>query len=150
MLIHLPASIEEERETIMIRSLAHIGIAVKSLSVSSEVFSRLFGVRAGHVEEVPDQKVRTVHFSIGSSRIELLEPTSPDSAVARFLEKSGEGVHHLSFEVDDIETEIARLQAEGFRMIDEHARPGAGGYRVAFVHPKSALGVLIEISQKGQ
>ena len=87
-------------------------------------------------------------FRIGEGGIELLEPTSPESPIAKFIEKRGEGVHHLSFEVDDIEHEIARLTAEGFEMIDKQPRIGADGYRIAFLHPKSTNSVLIEISQK--
>ena len=87
-------------------------------------------------------------FRVGESGVELLEPTSPESPIAKFIEKRGEGVHHLSFEVDDIEQEIARLRSEGFQMVDQQPRPGADGYRIAFLHPKSTNGVLIEISQK--
>jgi methylmalonyl-CoA/ethylmalonyl-CoA epimerase len=92
--------------------------------------------------------VKATFFKIGEGGIELLEPTSPDSTIAKFIEKRGEGVHHLSFEVDDIEKEIARLKAEGFHMIDEKPRIGADGYRIAFVHPKSTNGVLVEISER--
>ncbi len=132
----------------MYKRLTHIGIAVKSIDKSSELFSKLFGIKQGHSEEVNDQKVRAAFFKIGESGIELLEPTGPDSTIARFIEKKGEGVHHLSFEVDDIDAEIARLRKAGFQMIDEKARPGADGYRIAFLHPKSTNDILIEISQK--
>ncbi len=133
----------------MYRRLTHVGIAVKNLREASEVFSKLFGRRADHAEEVADQNVNVAFFRIGEGGIELLEATAPDSPIARFIEKRGEGVHHLSFEVDDIEAEIARLKSEGFHMVDERPRTGAEGYRVAFLHPKSTNGVLIEISQKG-
>ncbi len=132
----------------MYKRLAHIGIAVRSLENSSSLFARLLGVKEGHTEEVADQKVKAAFFKIGEGGIELLEPTSPESIIAKFIEKRGEGVHHLSFEVDDIETEISRLKQEGFQMIDERPRVGADGYTIAFVHPKSTNGVLIEISQK--
>jgi methylmalonyl-CoA/ethylmalonyl-CoA epimerase len=131
----------------MYKRLAHIGIAVRSLEKSSELFSKLLGISSGHTEKVADQKVKAVFFHVGEGGIELLEPTSPDSPIAKFLERRGEGVHHLSFEVDDIEAEIARLKSEGFQMIDGQPRVGAGGYRIAFMHPKSTNGVLIEISQ---
>lgn len=132
----------------MMRKLSHVGIAVKSLNESGDLFSRLFGQRQGSTEEVPDQKLRTTFFRIGGTGVELLEPTGPESPVARFIEKRGEGFHHLSFEVDDIHAEIARLRKAGFQMIDEKPRPGADGYVIAFLHPKSTNGVLVEISQK--
>jgi len=134
----------------MYRRLTHIGIAVKALAASGPLFSRLFNRKADHLEEVAEQKVRAMFFRIGEGGIELLEPTSPESPIAKFIEKRGEGVHHLSFEVDDIEQEIARLTAEGFEMIDKQPRIGADGYRIAFLHPKSTNSVLIEISQKRQ
>jgi methylmalonyl-CoA/ethylmalonyl-CoA epimerase len=132
----------------MFKRLTHIGIAVKSIEKSSELFANLFGKNTGHIEEVADQKVKATFFNIGDSGIELLEPTSPDSTIARFIEKWGEGVHHLSFEVDDIDKEITRLRKKGFEMIDEKPRAGADDCRIAFLHPKSTNGVLIEISQK--
>ena len=132
----------------MYRRLTHVGIAVRNLGNSTKVFSRLFDMRVAHTEEVSDQKVKATLFTIGEGGIELLEPTSPDSPVAKFIEKRGEGVHHLSFEVDDIDAEIDRLKRAGFQMIDEKPRAGADGYRIAFLHPKSTDGVLVEISQK--
>jgi methylmalonyl-CoA/ethylmalonyl-CoA epimerase len=132
----------------MYKRLTHVGIAVKKLEASSELFSKLFDLKERHTEEVAEQKVRVSFFRIGDGGIELLEPTSADSPIARFIEKRGEGVHHLSFEVDDLDAEIARLKREGFQMIDETPRAGADGYRVAFLHPKSTNGVLVEISQK--
>jgi methylmalonyl-CoA/ethylmalonyl-CoA epimerase len=130
------------------RRLTHIGIAVKSIAASGSLFSKLFNKAEDHHEEVKDQRVRAMFFRVGESGVELLEPTSPESPIAKFIEKRGEGVHHLSFEVDDIEQEIARLRSEGFQMVDQQPRPGADGYRIAFLHPKSTNGVLIEISQK--
>ena len=100
------------------------------------------------MEEVPDQKVKTAMFTVGSSSIELTQGTDVASPVTRFLEKRGEGVHHVSFVVDDIEQELARLKGAGFRLIDERPRVGADGFLVAFLHPHSTNGVLIEISQK--
>jgi len=132
----------------MYKRLAHIGIAVRSIQNSASLFSKLFGITEDRAEEVHDQKVKAAFFRIGESGVELLEPTAPDSTIAKFIEKRGEGVHHLSFEVDNIEEEIARLTNEGFEMIDQKPRIGADGYRVAFLHPKSTNGVLIEVSEK--
>ncbi len=132
----------------MYKRLTHIGIAVKDLEKSAAIFSKLFGMNKEHTEEVAEQKVRASFFKIGESGIELLEATSPDSTIAKFIEKRGEGIHHLSFEVDDIDAELARLKREGFQLIDEKPRIGADGYRIAFVHPKSTNGVLVEISER--
>ena len=132
----------------MYRRLTHVGIAVRNLAISSRIFAKLLDKQAVHAEEVEEQKVRALFFRIGESGVELLEPTAPDSPVAKFLEKRGEGVHHLSFEVDDIVKEIERLTGEGFEMIDKQPRAGADGYRIAFLHPRSTNGVLVEISQK--
>jgi len=132
----------------MYKRLTHIGIAVRSLSVSQDLFSKLFDMEPVHTEEVPDQRVRATFFRIGEGGVELLEPTSPDSPIAKFIEKKGEGVHHLSYEVVDIDAEIVRLKQAGFQMIDEHPRKGADGFRIAFLHPKSTNGVLVEISER--
>ena len=132
----------------MYKRLTHIGIAVRDLDRSAALFSSLLGKQLEHSEEVPDQRVRATFFRVGEAGIELLEPTSSDSPIAKFIDKRGEGVHHLSFEVDDIDHEIARLKQEGFELIDERPRMGADGYRIAFLHPKSTNGVLVEISQK--
>jgi methylmalonyl-CoA/ethylmalonyl-CoA epimerase len=132
----------------MFNKVSHIGIAVKDLQTSMELFSRLFGREPEHTEELPDQKVKTAIFTVGPSSIELTQATDPSSPVSRFLEKRGEGVHHVSFVVDDIERELARLKGAGFQLIDERPRIGADGYLVAFLHPQSTNGVLIEISQK--
>ena len=132
----------------MYKRLTHIGIAVKNLDNSSRVFSKLFGMNQSHTEEVAEQKVKAMFFKIGEGGAELLEPMNPDSTIAKYIEKHGEGVHHLSFEVDDIDAEIARLKKEGFQMIDEEPRVGADGFKIAFLHPKSTNGVLVEISQK--
>lgn len=132
----------------MYKRLTHVGIAVKDLGISGPLFARLFGNAEDHTEEVAEQRVKAMFFRIGEGGIELLEPTAPDSPIARFLEKRGEGVHHLSFEVDDIENEVARLTGAGFEMIDKIPRDGADGFRISFLHPRSTNGVLIEISQK--
>ena len=130
------------------KKLVHVVVAVKNLEDATKIFSKLMNTKQVETEIVADQKVKLGFFHIGEASIELTEATSSDSPIAKFIEKRGEGVHHLSFEVDDINAELARLKAEGFQLIDEKPRKGAGGYWIAFVHPKSTNGVLIEISQK--
>ena len=132
----------------MFKRIAHIGVAVKDIAASSALFEKLFGKKADHVELVSDQKVATAMFQIGETAIELVAASGRDSTIARFIEKRGEGIHHISFVVDDIEAELKRLKSQGFQLIDETPRLGADGYYVAFLHPKSTNGVLIEISQK--
>lgn len=128
--------------------LSHVGLAVKNLDEATKLFSKLFNIQHIPTEEVTDQKVRVGLCHLENASVELTEATVPDSPIAKFIEKRGEGVHHLSFEVNDIESELARLKSEGFQLIDEKPRIGAGGYLIAFVHPKSTNGVLIELSQK--
>jgi methylmalonyl-CoA/ethylmalonyl-CoA epimerase len=126
--------------------LDHIGIAVKSLEVA-KIYETL-GLTVGHTETVATQKVNTAFLSVGDSNLELLEPTSPDSPIAKFIEKRGEGIHHLCFRVDDIEEHLERLKAAGYRLVNEAPVPGAHGCRVAFLHPSAGNGVLIELSEK--
>ncbi len=130
------------------RSIAHIGIAVKDIDIAIATYTRLLGVPPAHREEVTDQRVTTAMFALGPSSVELLQATSPESPIARFLEKRGEGIHHVCFEVDDIVASLREMQREGFQLIDTVPRRGAGGYLVAFVHPRSANGVLIELGQR--
>ncbi|MEK6754815.1 MAG: methylmalonyl-CoA epimerase [Bacteroidota bacterium] len=132
----------------MFTKIAHIGIAVKDLNASVELFGKLFGKAADRIESVAEHKVHTAAFTIGESSIELTEATDQESPIAKFIEKRGEGVHHVSFVVDEIEREMVRLRDLGFQLIDGKPRLGADGYYVAFLHPKSANGVLIELSQK--
>lgn len=132
----------------MFKNLSHIGIAVKNLKHSTDTFQRLFDVKDIHLESVIDQKVNVAMLEVGGAHIELLEGTSADSPISKFIEKKGEGIHHLSFEVEDIERELARLKESGVQLIDEKPRLGAGGHLIAFVHPKSTNCVLIELSQK--
>ncbi|HWP81058.1 MAG TPA: methylmalonyl-CoA epimerase [Bacteroidota bacterium] len=132
----------------MFLRIAHIGVAVKDMKKSVGVFQRLFGKSADHLEEVADQDVQTAHFKIGETAIELVSPSGPGSTIAKFIEKRGEGIHHLSFVVENIEAELQRLKEAGFQLIDEKPRLGSDGYLVAFLHPKSTNGVLVEISQK--
>jgi methylmalonyl-CoA/ethylmalonyl-CoA epimerase len=130
----------------MIKRVHHIGIAVNNLKESVALYEKLLGIKA-HIEDAPCQKVTEAVFKFGNgAEINLLEPTGPDSAVAGFLEKRGEGLHHIAFEVDDIEKELNTMQKKGFRLIDDVGRKGVAG-KIAFLHPKSASGVLIELVQ---
>ncbi len=129
--------------------LSHVGIAVQNLEESTRLFRKLLGAGEAETETVADQKVKVATIRIaGDASIELTAPTAEGSPVEKFLHKRGESIHHLSFEVDDIHRELARLKAEGFILIDEMPRRGAGGCWIAFLHPKSTNGVLVEISQK--
>lgn len=127
-------------------TLDHIGIAVRSLEAAR--IYELLGLTVNHVETVETQKVRTAFLSTGDANLELLEPTSPDSPVARFIEKRGEGIHHICLRVDDIEAHLERLRSHGYRLVNESPVPGAHGCRVAFLHPTAGNGVLIELSEK--
>lgn len=130
------------------RKIEHIGIAVKDLEVSNLVFEKLFGAPAYKFEEVESEGVTTSFFMNGPNKIELLAATNPDSPIAKFLEKKGEGIHHIAFDVEDILTEIARLKNEGFIVLNEIPKKGADNKLVAFLHPKSTNGVLIELCQE--
>ena len=132
----------------MFKKLSHIGVAVRDVGESTKLFAKLFQVDTAETETVADQRVKIAFFHLHGASVELTEATSPDSPIAKFIEKRGEGVHHVSFEVDDIKAELVRLKSEGFQLIDEQPRLGAEGYWIAFVHPKSTNGVLVEISQK--
>jgi methylmalonyl-CoA/ethylmalonyl-CoA epimerase len=133
----------------MLTKISHIGIAVTSLEAALPFYRDNLGMAFAGIEEVAEQKVRVAMLQIGESKIELLEPTSEDSPVARFIEKNGAGIHHIAYEVTDIESAIAKLLAGGARMIDEKPRHGAHGTRIAFIHPKSSNGVLTELCQAG-
>lgn len=133
----------------MLTKINHIGIAVKSLDETVPFYRDNLGMQFMGIEDVTEQKVRVAMLQVGESKIELLEPTSEDSPVAKFIEKNGAGIHHVAYEVADIESAIAKLLAEGIRMIDEKPRHGAHGTRIAFVHPKSSNGVLSELCQAG-
>lgn len=130
----------------MIKKLDHIGIVVHDIEEARRPYEAL-GLKVTQVKEVEEQQVRVAFLPIGDTEVELVQPTTADSGVARFLEKRGEGVHHLCFEVEDIEAALAELQAQGMRLIDREPRQGAFG-RVAFLHPKSTHGVLIELVEK--
>ena len=130
------------------KKIEHIGIAVNSLEEASRVYEKLFGEPAYKQEEVVDEGVKTAFFQNGPNKIELLEATNPESPIAKFIAKKGEGIHHLAFEVDDIVAEIARLKNEGFVVLNEATKKGADNKKVAFLHPKSTNGVLIELCQE--
>lgn len=127
-------------------TLDHIGIAVRSIE-AARIYGAL-GLTIDHVEDVTTQGVRTAFLSAGDANIELLEPLSPESAVGRFLDKRGEGIHHICLRVENIEEHLQRLKAEGYRLLNEAPVPGAHGCRVAFLHPSAGDGVLIELSEK--
>ena len=130
----------------MYRKIDHVGIAVRSIEEALRVYGSL-GFQVDHIEEVGEQKTRVAMLPIGESRLELLESTEPDSPIARFISKRGEGLHHITFQVDDISEELIRLRAAGIRLIDEIPRTGADQCLVAFIHPSSTGGVLVELSQ---
>lgn len=128
--------------------IEHIGIAVKDLEISNALFASLFGVGHYKIEEVISEGVKTSFFKAGPNKIELLEATNPESPIAKFIEKKGEGIHHIAFAVSDITSEIARLKSEGFVILNETPKKGADNKLIAFVHPKSSNGVLIELCQE--
>lgn len=131
----------------MINFVEHIGIAVKDLSSANNIYSDLLGIAPYKQEQVISEKVNTSFFQTSQSKIELLEATSAESPIARFIEKKGEGIHHIAFDVDDICAEMDRLKNAGFQLLNEKPKPGADNKLVCFIHPKSANGVLIELCQ---
>jgi methylmalonyl-CoA/ethylmalonyl-CoA epimerase len=130
------------------KKIEHIGIAVKSIEKSNKIYSSLFGYEPYKMEEVESEGVKTSFFKTGESKIELLEATNPDSPIAKFIEKKGEGMHHIAFAVDDIEKEVERLRNEGFIALNETPKKGADNKWVVFLHPKSTNGVLVELCQE--
>ena len=128
--------------------LDHLGIAVKSLNSAKRIYEKL-GLSVSEQEEVPAEKVRLVMIPVGQTRLELLEPTSDDSAVAKFIAKRGEGMHHVCLRVPDLTAAVQKLKADGVRLISEDIKVGAGGHRYVFVHPSSADGVLLELVESG-
>ena len=132
--------------SIRIKKIDHLGIAVPALAEARAAFEAL-GFTVTHEHDVPTEKVKTAFLPVGESHLELLEPTDPSSVVARFLEKRG-GLHHVCVEVEDLEAALATLKARGVRLVDETPRVGAGGCKVAFVHPKSAAGMLLELKEE--
>lgn len=128
--------------------IEHIGIAVKNLDDSNELFGKLFGEPHYKIEEVASEGVNTSFFKVGDNKIELLEATNEDSPIAKFIAKKGEGIHHIAFDVSDIKAEIKRLKKEGFTVLNKTPKKGADNKLVAFLHPKSSNGVLIELCQE--
>jgi methylmalonyl-CoA/ethylmalonyl-CoA epimerase len=131
----------------MPKKISHIGIAVTSIEDATPFYRDVLGMEFEGTEVVAEQKVRVAFFVVGESRIELLEPTAADSPVARFLEKNGPGVHHIAYEIADLEQRLAQLKSEGVRLIDESPRTGAHKTQIAFLHPKASGGVLTELCQ---
>ncbi len=129
-------------------NIEHIGIAVKNIEASNDLFKKLFGKPHYKEEAVENEGVKTSFFKVGSNKIELLEATNEDSPIAKFIAKKGEGIHHIAFDVDDIHEEIERLKSEGFTVLNETPKQGADNKLVAFLHPKTSNGVLIELCQE--
>jgi methylmalonyl-CoA/ethylmalonyl-CoA epimerase len=132
----------------MLLKIEHIGIAVKNMESSNELFTKLFGKAPYKTESVESEGVSTSFFMLGESKIELLEATKPESAIAKFIEKKGEGIHHIAFEVEDIYAEMKRLEQEGFTLLNAEPKRGADNKLIVFLHPKSSNGVLVELCQE--
>jgi methylmalonyl-CoA epimerase len=132
----------------MFRKIDHIGIAVPALQAAQDFYQAALGLHLHEIEEVPEQRVRVAMFPVGETNLEFLEPTSPDSPIAKFIEKKGAGIHHLAIQVEDIDRVLANLKSQNVRLINETAVPGAGGKRIAFVHPSSTGGILLELCQE--
>lgn len=128
--------------------IEHIGIAVKNIDTSNQIFAKLFGETHYKTEAVESEGVKTSFFKVGENKIELLEATKPDSPIAKFIDKKGEGIHHIAFDVDDIDAEVKRLKEEGFIVLNETPKKGADNKLVVFLHPKTTNGVLIELCQE--
>ena len=132
-----------------ISHIEHLGIAVKSLDEAIPYYENILGMKCYSIEEVADQKVKTALFKVGQTKLELLEPTSDESPIAKFIEKRGEGIHHLAFAVEDgVANALAEMEGKGVRLIDKAPRKGAEGLNIAFIHPKSTHGVLTEFCEK--
>ncbi len=130
-----------------IEHIEHIGIAVKNLEESIKFYEEVLGLECYNIEEVTDQKVRTAFFMVGQTKVELLESTDPEGPIGKFIEKKGEGVHHMAFAVKGIEDALAKMDEKGIRLIDKNPRKGAEGLDIAFLHPKSTHGVLMELCE---
>jgi methylmalonyl-CoA/ethylmalonyl-CoA epimerase len=125
--------------------IEHIGIAVKNLDEAIKFYEKVLGLKCYAIEEVEDQKVKTAFFQIGQTKIELLESTDPDGPIGKFIEKRGEGIHHIAFATDKLESDLKELKEKGIKLIDEKPRAGAEGLNIAFIHPKATFGVLTEL-----
>lgn len=128
--------------------IEHIGIAVKDLQAAMDYYERVFGLTCYRIEEVADQKVKTAFFQVGQTKIELLESMEAGGPIANFIEKRGEGMHHMAFAVEGIETALSEAKEQGLRLIDEQPRPGAEEMQIAFIHPRSTFGTLTELCEK--
>lgn len=131
-----------------ILKINHIGIAVNSIDERKNFWTEVMGLSFAGTETVQEQKVTTAFFPVGESEVELLESTSPDGPVAKYLEKRGEGIHHIAFQVENIESALEELKAKGIKLIDEKPRIGAGGAKIAFLHPKATNGLLVELCER--
>ncbi len=134
----------------MIEKIDHIGIAVKSIKETSELLSNILGLKIAGEEIVEEQKVKVAFLPLGDSELELLESTSPEGPITRFIEKKGEGIQHIAFRVNNIEEVLEKLKKVGVRLIDEEPRYGAGGAKIAFLHPKSTNGILVELCERNK
>ena len=132
----------------MLKQIDHIGFAVYSIEKARKFYEEILGLPCERIEEVPSQKVRTAFFALGETHLELLEPTDPSSPIAKFLEKNGEGIHHIGYLSDNLEKQLERAEGKGCKLINSTPVKGAGGKQIAFLHPKSAHGVLTEICEK--
>lgn len=132
----------------MIKKIDHIGIAVKDLDTAIKFYEGVLGLKVTEIEEVADQKVKIAFIPTGDSELELLQSTTPDGPIAKFIEKNGEGIQHIAFRVDNLEEKLAQLKAQGVRLIDEKPRRGAGGANIAFLHPKATCGTLVELCER--
>lgn len=130
--------------------IEHIGIAVNSLEEAIPYYEKVLGLKCYAVEEVVDQKVKTAFFKVGDTKIELLESTNPEGPIGKFIEKKGQGIHHLAFAVDDVNKSLKQAEADGVRLIDQTSRKGAEGLNIGFLHPKSTLGVLTEFCSENK
>ena len=133
-----------------ISRIEHIGIAVNNLETAIPYYENILGLKCYNIEEVVDQKVKTAFFKVGDTKIELLEPMSPESTIAKFIEKKGEGIHHIAFAVDNVNESLAEVEGKGVQLIDKTSRKGAEGLSIAFLHPKSTQGILTELCQPGE
>ena len=130
-----------------ISHIEHIGIAVKNLDEAIKFYEEIFGLKCYAVEEVTDQKVKTAFFQVGQTKVELLETTDAEGPIGKFIEKRGEGIHHIAFAMKELQSSLDELRGKGIRLIDEKARKGAEGLNIAFIHPKDTQGVLIELCE---
>lgn len=131
----------------MLEKIEHLGIAVENIDAGIKLYEQLLDGSCYKIEEVESEGVKTAFFQIGDSKIELLQPTSEESAIAKFIDKKGEGLHHVAYAVKNIEAKIEDLKAQGYRMIHDHPKPGADNKKIAFLHPKSTKGVLVELCE---